>query len=177
MRPASIAGLATAGALAVLLRRMSPADSGREADVPPAEPRFLADFAAWVPPEPQTSAGRLAVRLWAAPLSITGIALGVSGMGRPHIQQGVVVFTDVRGAMGVTLRRRGFAATTLGHVMVTTRRAPSASLVTHELVHTRQAERLGIAFGPVYVGLLAWYGYRQHPMERAARLGAGASPT
>jgi hypothetical protein len=57
--------------------------------------------------------------------------------------------------------------------VVTTRSDPSPSLIAHELVHTRQAERFGVGFGPVYVGLLARYGYRQHPMERAARLGAG----
>jgi hypothetical protein len=53
--------------------------------------------------------------------------------------------------------------------VVVARGQPSAALLAHELVHTRQAERLGPFMAPVYLGLLARYGYLRHPMERAAR--------
>jgi hypothetical protein len=49
---------------------------------------------------------------------------------------------------------------------------PSAALLDHEALHVRQAERLGPLLFPVYVWLNAVYGYRDHPLERGARLGA-----
>jgi hypothetical protein len=36
----------------------------------------------------------------------------------------------------------------------------------------RQAERLGPLLVPTYLWLNAWYGNRDHPLERAARTGA-----
>ncbi|MEX0705789.1 MAG: hypothetical protein WD041_04155, partial [Nitriliruptoraceae bacterium] len=48
----------------------------------------------------------------------------------------------------------------------------SASLLAHEAVHVRQFERLGPLMVPVYLWLAARHGYRDHPLERAARLGA-----
>jgi hypothetical protein len=83
----------------------------------------------------------------------------------------VLLFAPARGVTGAILRLRGFAAITLGHVVVA-RVDPGRRLFAHELVHTRQAERLGPLFPPVYLALHAAYGYTRHPLERAARLGA-----
>ena len=159
----------------ILLRRMSPADPGRTADRPPAEPAALSRLANWVPAPPTTLIGKVCAYAWAAPLTVVGCALGWMAGARVKRCDGVLLFTGARGLIGAILRYRGFAATTLGHAVVTTSTAPSRALLAHELVHARQGERLGILFGPIYVALLGRYGYRQHPMERAARRGADAA--
>ncbi|MDP8931826.1 MAG: hypothetical protein M3O70_25470, partial [Actinomycetota bacterium] len=80
---------------------------------------------------------------------------------------------------GAVLRSRGFDAGAFGHVIVAAG-DPHDHLLAHELVHVRQAERLGPLMAPVYLGLLAVYGYARHPLERAARRAAhsaaGESP-
>lgn len=169
---------ALVAATAVVLRRMSPSDPGRYGarDVPGNarhEPDLLRRVADWVPPPPVTRRGRAAAYAWAAPVSTAGLLVGAVAGCRPQPRDGVLVFAGARGPVGAMLRRRGFAATTLGHVVITTDAFPSAELLAHELVHTRQAERWGVAFGPAYVALLARYGYREHPFERAARAGTG----
>ena len=181
--PAALVAAACVLGAAVLLRRMSPDDPGRTPQRPPsndrrahrgppAEPAVLARLADWVPRRPETRLGRVLAYVWASPLTAIGCILGGVSRADASVADGVVVFSSARGPMGVVLRRRGFTATALGHAIVTTAASPSAALLAHELVHTRQAERLGLLFGPAYVALLAWYGYRQHPLERAARKGA-----
>ena len=187
-----VATVVLAACAAVLYRRMDPDDPGRDdpgrddpgrddpgRDDPgrdqnqtPREPALLSALAAWQPHRPTTRAGRLAAYLWAAPLSFVGLLLGTSGRASLSVRDGVVLCTGTRGPVGTILRRRGFHATTLGHVVVTTSPQPSEPLIAHELLHTRQAERMGVLFGPIYVALLARYGYRRHPMERAARRAA-----
>jgi hypothetical protein len=77
--------------------------------------------------------------------------------------------------VSATLQRRlGFAANAFGHVVLTARPDPSPTLLAHEAVHVRQAERLGIGLAPVYAILWARWGYRNHPLERAARRAAAA---
>lgn len=179
--PAAAAVVTVVAGGAVLWRRMAPAEPGRAAaaaDPPDPQPAtgLAGALAAWVPAPPRTAAGRIAVYVWAAPLTLVGGALGVLSGGRPRRVDGAVVFSGSGGPMGAVLRRRGFSGTTLGHAIIVTPSEPSAALLAHELVHTRQAERLGVAFGPVYVALLARYGYERHPMERAARRGAGQAP-
>lgn len=179
MRRRGVAALVTAaGAALVVWRRMDPADPGRfddgaDADGRSPEPQVLRRLAEWVPQRPAGVLGRTAAYVWAAPLTAVGVVLGVVSGGRPRLVDGVVLFAGARGVAGAVLRRRGFSGTTLGHAIVVTPRDPDARLIAHELVHTRQAERLGLLFGPVYVALLARYGYRRHPLERAARVGAG----
>lgn len=168
---AAVVGLGVV-AVGVLVRRMSATDAGRFNEAPPPESNLLAALAEWQPARPKTSLGRFAAYAWAAPLSLVGAVLGCTGRAKLRVHDGVVVCSGTRGLIGVVLQRRGFQATTLGHVVVTVSPSPSDALIRHELLHTRQAERMGVLFGPVYVGLLARYGYQQHPMERAARRAA-----
>ena len=81
----------------------------------------------------------------------------------------------VRGAGGpsrVALSAVGASANTVGLVVLSPGAAPDPVLLAHEAVHARQAERLGPLLLPLYVALSARFGYRDNPLERAARLGA-----
>lgn len=72
-----------------------------------------------------------------------------------------------RGLAHLVLTRRGYAAITLGHVLVFARE-PADALWKHELRHVSQYERLGLAFLPLYLRLYAKHGYAAHPLERDA---------
>ncbi|HUG86888.1 MAG TPA: hypothetical protein VMM13_20125, partial [Euzebya sp.] len=116
-----------------------------------------------------TAVGKVVAYAWASPVTLGGLLVGLLSGGRPVVRDGVLLFRDVRGLPRLALKRGGFAATTLGHVIIAVK-DPSAGLMAHELAHTRQAERLGPFTGPIYWYLLARYGYARHPMERAARI-------
>ncbi len=132
---------------------------------------MLGVLAQWNPPVPAKALTRALAYAWASPISLVGLAVGAAAGVKPTRRRGTLLFPHARGITGWVLRTRGFAAGTFGHVVVCTH-DPEHSLMTHELVHTRQAERFGPLMAPVYLGLLAIYGYHRHPMERAARLAA-----
>lgn len=135
---------------------------------PTWEPASLAALARWEPTRPQGWLGRAAACGWAAPLTLPGVGVGLAGGVRPDTRDGALVFASVGGLPGALLERRGVAALALGQAVVS-RTEPSAPLLAHELVHVRQAERLGPLLAPLYLGLLGLYGYARHPLERAAR--------
>ncbi len=135
---------------------------------PPWEPAPLTALASWEPPPPQSAVGRTAAYLWASPVTLLGLLIGAAAGVRPVVRAGVLVFPHARGITGAVLRGAGYAAGAFGHVVVSTV-DPSDVLLAHELVHVRHAERLGAFLAPVYLGLLAVYGYARHPLERAAR--------
>lgn len=132
------------------------------------EPAVLTALAKWEPARPQGALARAAACSWAAPLTLPGAGIGFAGGVRPYVHDGGLVFATVRGLPAALLEWRGIAAMAIGQVVVT-RKEPSASLLAHELVHVRQAERLGPLLAPLYLVLLALYGYARHPLERAAR--------
>lgn len=140
---------------------------------PPWEPEFLARLARWQPTRPATPAGRLAAAVWVAPMTMLGLAAAATtGTPLRRTDDGWLA-TGIGGPVGAELRRRGFSATTLGQVILATGE-PSDALLAHERMHVRQGERFGVVFGPLYVALLLVYGYRRHPLERAARLAGRA---
>ena len=114
----------------------------------------------------------------AAPNTVVGLLAAATVRRRPVRWRGTLLFEDAGGGLARFLDRRGFAAITLGHVVITNRRAGDR-LLAHELVHVAQHERWGIGFYPAYV-LASVLGYRRNPFERAAeravgkKLGAGA---
>lgn len=128
-------------------------------------------LAAWVPTPPGTASARIAGFIWAAPMTLVGLVVGAAAGVTPRVRDGVLLFAPARGITGSVVRWRGFAATGLGHCVIALEE-PSPSLMAHELVHVRQAERLGPFMAPAYLALLAVHGYDRHPMERAARLAA-----
>ena len=138
------------------------------------EPMWARDLAGWVPDPIGSRPLQLLAYVWALPSTVVGLLLGLVSLGSPSVRDGVIVFRPVRGLVALAMRRGGFTATTLGHVVLA-REEPSDALMAHELVHTRQAERLGPLMGPVYWLLLARYGYARHPMERAARIAGRAA--
>jgi hypothetical protein len=159
------------GAAVPLPRERAPLGRAADAHVVarPGEPDWVRDLARWVPSAPTSPFGRLLAYLWASPATLGGLLVGLASGGRPSLRDGVIVVAGARGPVAALLARGGFAATTLGHVVIA-RRDPSPALMAHELAHTRQAERFGPFTGPLYWYLLARYGYTRHPMERAARI-------
>lgn len=150
--------------------------AGASADLPPARPAgWCAErLATWVPERPRTRLGRLLGSVWAAPLSLAGTLLALLGGQVPRYEPalGCYVARGVSGPSGLALRLVGADANTVGQVVLSRRAHPDPVLLAHEAVHARQTERLGAALLPVYVWFGARYGYRDHPLERAARRGA-----
>lgn len=150
-------------------KRVGAGVGARARVAPPSwEPATLTALARWEPAAPRTRVGRGIGYAWAAPITVAGLLAGLAGGGRWRLQEGALVCTGVGGLPGALLRRRGFDASALGHVILATGE-PGPALLRHEFVHVHQAERLGPLMAPTYLGLLAAYGYARHPMERAAR--------
>jgi hypothetical protein len=180
----AVAATAVAGAIGVTRHRLDtvrvrrgelpPASAA--ADLPPVRPagRLAERLAGWVPPPPPTPAWRMLAHLWAAPLTVPGLTLALVSGGRPRWSRAHAcwIATGVGGVPGLALRGLGADANAIGLVVLSRRQRPAAALLEHEVVHVRQAERLGPLLLPLYLWLAARYGYRDHPLERAARLGA-----
>jgi hypothetical protein len=110
--------------------------------------------------------------VWAGPNSLVGLAGGLTTGRRPVRWRGVLLFEDAQGGLARFLRWRGFAAITLGHVIVANRPL-SDGLLAHELAHVAQHERWGPLYYPAYL-LGSVLGYRRNPFERAATRAATA---
>jgi hypothetical protein len=113
--------------------------------------------------------------LWAGPNSLVGLAGALTTRTRPVRWRGVLLFEDAGGGLGRFLRWRGFAAITLGHVIVANRPLDDR-LLAHELEHVAQHERWGPLYYPAYL-LGSVLGYRRNPFERAASRAAAAIVT
>jgi hypothetical protein len=103
---------------------------------------------------------------WAGPNSLIGLVGGLTTRARPVPWRGVLLFEDASGGLARFLRWRGFAAITLGHVIVTNRPLDD-EILAHELAHVAQSERWGPLYYPAYL-LGSILGYRRNPFERAA---------
>lgn len=148
------------------------------ADVPPRVTYgpLAARLASWVPAPPASPASRLAAASWVGPLTVIGLGLALLAGRVPRwsAEHGCFVAEGIRGPSRIALRSVGASANTVGQVVLSTHTETSPALLAHEAVHVRQGERLGPLLFPTYVWLAARYGYRDHPLERAARLGARA---
>jgi hypothetical protein len=131
-------------------------------------------LAAWVPEAPRTRAARLVAAAWASPLTLVGLLMALAAGRRPtwSAAHRCWVVDGVGGPSGVALRAVGAEANAIGQVVLSRSGSSSPALLAHEAVHVRQAERLGPLLFPLYLWLGARYGYRDHPLERAARQGA-----
>ncbi len=125
-------------------------------------------------PTPLPPARRRAAMAWASPATVLGLAMAVAGGSRPTWDDRVHAFvaTGVAGPSGWALARAGMGANTLGHTIVARTDHLSDRLLAHEAVHVRQFERLGVGMYPLYLWYSARYGYRDNPLEVAARRGA-----
>lgn len=164
-----VAGLSGAPKTLSSVARTAAGVRGAARVAPPAwEPSVLSRLARWEPAPPRGAAARAMAYAWAAPMTAAGLVAGLTSGARPSVRRGVLVFAGARGPAGAFLASRGFNAFALGHVVVS-RTEPSEALLTHELIHVRQAERFGPVMAPLYLALHVLYGYARHPMERAAR--------
>jgi hypothetical protein len=105
--------------------------------------------------------------VWAAPNTLVGLLGAATVRATPRRWRGVLLLEEAHGGLARLLSWRGFAAITLGHVIIVNRKA-SDHLLAHELTHVRQHERWGPAFYPAYL-LVSLRGYRRNPFELAAR--------
>jgi hypothetical protein len=138
------------------------------------QPAWAERLALWVPERPRTPIGRVVAATWSAPLTAVGLLLALLAGRWPRWDEELGCFV-VRGAGGpsrVALTAVGASANTVGLVVLSPGATPDPILLAHEAVHARQAERLGPLVLPLYVWLSARYGYRDNPLERAARHGA-----
>ena len=110
--------------------------------------------------------------VWAMPNTLLGLVVGALTFQTPRIHGGAIVFD--REPRGVTwlLRAMNRTAMTLGFVIVSAEPV-EGRLLAHERHHVRQSMLWGPLFVPVYLALAIPFGYRRHPMERAARRTAG----
>ena len=146
------------------------------AALPPRVPQapWAERLATWVPDRPSTNAGRVAAAVWSAPLTAVGLVLaGLAGRApRWDRELGCFIVRGAGGPSRVALGLVGASANTVGLVVLSPGADPDPILLAHEAVHARQAERLGLLLLPAYAWLSARFGYRDNPLERAARLGA-----
>lgn len=96
-----------------------------------------------------------------------GHSLGLLSGARPAFRDGCFVYVADRGLSRLVLSRRGYAAITFGHVIVSSHEL-GPELLRHEQRHVRQYERLGLAFLPLYLLLYRRHGYTRHPLEQDA---------
>lgn len=151
-----------------------PVTAGTVTAPPAREGPLSRALAGWVPDRPSTRAGRVAAALWTAPGSLVGGLLGASTRGRPRWdhEHGCWVFEGGTGGPVRLLRSLGMSANAVGQVVISAHEQTPPLLLAHEAAHVRQAERLGPVLLPVYVWYWARHGYRDHPVERAARTAA-----
>lgn len=185
LRPGLVATLVVAG-LGIQAVRRRAAELRRERDGslarlgPDAQPEptipvrgLAASVCTWQPP-PLPPARRRVALLWSSPATLVGLGLAVAGGSRPawHPDVGAFVATGVGGVSGWVLEQAGMGANTLGHTIISRHDHLSDRLLAHESVHVRQFERLGLFLYPLYLWYSARYGYRDNPLEVAARRGA-----
>jgi hypothetical protein len=109
---------------------------------------------------------------WTVPNTILGLLLGALTFQLPRLHGGAIVFDRAPRGLTRAMRSAGRAAMTVGFVIVSG--VPvEGRLLEHERHHIRQYMAWGPLFIPVYLLLSVPYGYRRHPMERAARRAAG----
>jgi hypothetical protein len=178
---AGVVGVARQRAEAQRVKRGELTPAARVVDDLPQRPygALSARLAGWVPERPRSPAGRLLGFVWAAPLTLvgTGVALVSGRVPRWDPTLGCLVARDVGGPSRFALESVGAQANAIGHVVLARGTAPPPALLAHEAVHVRQAERLGPLLVLAYLWLGARHGYRDHPLERAARLGARRAVT
>lgn len=117
---------------------------------------------------------------WAAPTTLVGLIAGAMTLcsgGKVQKRQGALEFHG--GFSRWLADLAGFAAMTLGHVIIGRDRWSLDFCREHEQAHVRQVERWGIAFIPAYLlaSVLAWargrHYYRDNYFERDARRACG----
>ncbi len=109
---------------------------------------------------------------WTLPNTLLGLALGAFTFQLPRVHEGAFVFDRTPRGLTRLLRSMNRTAMTVGFVILSA--VPvGGRLMQHERHHIRQYMTWGPLFIPVYLLLAIPFGYRRHPMERAARRVSG----
>ncbi len=112
--------------------------------------------------------------VWTLPNTLVGVVLGLLTFQQPRLDHGILLFDRTARGLTWVLRKMRRTAMTIGFVIVSA--VPvEGTLLAHERHHVRQYMAWGPLFIPVYLALAVPFGYRRHPMERAARRAAGES--
>lgn len=131
---------------------------------------------------------RVAIYLWALPVTLVGLLVVLIARSSGGVQQRVDGVLEAAGGWPARVLRRGFpfsgsvAAITLGHVVVGVSLAALDATRAHERAHVRQFERWGVLMMVLYplAGLLAALRggnpYRDNVFEREARAAEVAAP-
>jgi hypothetical protein len=109
--------------------------------------------------------------LWTSPNTLLGLLLGALTFQLPRIEGGLIVFDRAPRGLTRLMPKLGRSAMTVGFVIVSSVRV-EGRLLAHERHHVRQYMAWGPLFVPVYLALAIPFGYRRHPMERAAERAA-----
>jgi hypothetical protein len=108
---------------------------------------------------------------WTLPNTLLGLLLGLLTFQLPRAHGGAIVFDHVPRGLTRILLALHRTAMTVGFVIVGA--VPiEGRLLAHERHHVRQYMAWGPFFIPAYLLLAIPFGYRRHPMERAARRAA-----
>ena len=109
--------------------------------------------------------------IWTLPNTLLGLLAGLLTFQRPRVAHGLLLFDRTPRGLTAFLRSIHREAMTLGYVVVSASPV-EGRLLAHEREHVRQYRAWGPLFIPVYLGSAIVYGYRRHPMERAAERAA-----
>jgi hypothetical protein len=110
--------------------------------------------------------------LWTSPNTVLGLVLGLLTFQAPRLDGSLIVFDRRPRGLTWVMPRLRRSAMTIGFVIISSRPL-EGRLLAHERHHVRQYMVWGPLFIPVYVLLAIPFGYRGHPMERAAERAAG----
>jgi hypothetical protein len=105
--------------------------------------------------------------VWTLPNTLLGVILGVFNFQAPRLRHGLLLFDRYPRGLNRLMSRLGRSAMTVGFVILSTKPLEER-LLAHERHHVLQYIVWGPLFIPVYFLLAIPFGYRRHPMERAA---------
>ncbi|MGH7541395.1 MAG: hypothetical protein ACRELC_10390 [Gemmatimonadota bacterium] len=106
--------------------------------------------------------------VWTLPNTLVGLLLGLLTFQAPRLEDGLVLFDRRMRGLTWLMPRLGRSAMTVGLVILSSRPL-RGRLLAHERHHVRQYLAWGPFFIPLYFLLAIPFGYRRHPMERAAQ--------
>jgi hypothetical protein len=111
---------------------------------------------------------------WTLPNTLLGLVLGLLTFQLPRLEDHLIVFDRHRRGLTWLMPHLGRSAMTVGFVVLSAVRV-EGRLLAHERHHVRQYMAWGPLFIPAYFLLAIPFGYRRHPMERAADRAAASS--
>lgn len=105
--------------------------------------------------------------VWTLPNTLIGMLLGLFTFQSPRLGAGLILFDRYPRGLTRLMPRLGRSAMTIGFVVLSSRPL-EGRMLAHERHHVHQYMTWGPLFIPVYFALAIPFGYRRHPMERAA---------